>query len=332
MRQHGSGDEEPGRRRGVTGGVAALLAVLACLTGCGSVPYGPARAASQTDAPTSPATAGTQTSPATAGAQPGVPPAGTRAEARALARRLLSELVLPAGARLLPGRPAPGALSQPPYTVGDPDVDLYRLFTLPMPVYAAQQYGQAHPPAGLTFTGVGSFDADVTLEADLPPRATPPGIDEAALLYTIAPGEGNGSLLRADVQVITFPARSAAEYLDTAGVRSVTVSATGGTPHDALRIITSRPEIARLVRLLDGVHAMPPGAMPIGCPAEFSPLPQLTFTPVSAGRPVVDVDPTNCLFDNVFADGVPQPALVDTGLFEITERLLPPASRDVPGS
>jgi hypothetical protein len=300
--------------------IAVSLAVIACLAGCGSARYRAAAAGG-------PAGDHSRGRPATGTS---APTAGTRAEARALAQRLLSGLMLPNGTRRLPGRPAPGALSQPPFTVGDPDVDLYRFFTLPMSTDAAQQYGQAHPPAGLTFGTVSSGYEGVSLEADLPPRALPPGIEQAELVYTIAPGTGDSSLLRAEVQMIIFPPRSAAEYLDPASVGSVTVRAIGGGTRDALRIITSRPVITRLARLLDGAHAFPPGAMRM-CPAELFPLPQLTFTPVSARRPTAVVDPTDCGADAVFANGVRQPELVDTGLFYAAERLLPPASRDVPG-
>jgi hypothetical protein len=38
--------------------------------------------------------------------------------------------------------------------------------------------------------------------------ALPPGIDTPTLEYTVAPGTGGGSLLRADAQVVVFPVRS----------------------------------------------------------------------------------------------------------------------------
>jgi hypothetical protein len=301
----------------------AVLAGLASLAGCGSVPYRPA------STPGSPAASTQASRPA---GPPGVPIAGTPAGAGAEARHLLAELVLPSGARRLPGRPVPAAVSQPGQGLGT-GLDLYRVFRLPMSMDAAQQYLQAHLPAELTSRGTGwgsdggtpAFDV---LAADVAPRAVPPGIDVAQLVYTIAPDAGGGSLLRADAQVIIFPARSAAEYLDPAGIRSVTVSTTG--PDRASRTITSRPEIARLARLVDGEHAFPLGLV-YPCPAELGPGYQLTFTPASARRPTVVVDPGNCMGDGVLADGVRQPGLVDAGLFSITERLLPRPPRVLPG-
>ena len=190
---------------------------------------------------------------------------------------------------------------------------------------AAQRFVQAHLPAGLTPSGTGSGSDgggpqyDV-VAADVTPRAVPAGIYTAQLVYTIAPEADGGSLLRADAQVIIYPARSAAEYLNPAGIRSVTVSHTA--PDPASRTITTRPEIARLARLVDGEHAFPLGLV-FSCPAELPPSYRLTFTPVSASRPTVVIDPGSCMGDGVFANGVRQPALVDAGLLSATERLLP---------
>ena len=69
-------------------------------------------------------------------------------------------------------------------------------------------------------------------------------------------------------------------------------------------------------------HAFPLGLV-FSCPAELPPSYQLTFTPVSASRPTVVIDPGNCMGDGVFANGVRQPALVDDGLLSAAQRLLP---------
>jgi len=299
--------------------VVAAVAVIGCLAGCGSVAHQPA---------TGPAT----TRAARADDAPGVPIAGTSAEAETEARHLLAGLVLPSGARRLPERPVLGVVSQPGQSLGTA-LDLYRLFRLPMPMDAAQRFVRAHLPAALTSSGTGwgnqggmpEFDV---LVVDMPPHAIPPGLDIAQLVYTIAPDPGGGSLLRADAQIIVFPPRSAAEYLDPAAIRSVTVSTIG--PDPVSRTITSRPEIARLARLLDGEHALPPG-LAFACPAELGPGYRLTFTPVSASRPTVVVDPGDCMSDGVFAGGVRQPALLDAGLFLVTKRLLPRPQRVLPG-
>ncbi len=305
------------RRRSVMGAVAAVT-IVACLAGCGSV-------AAQTTAASGPSRGRPARShDAKSSGAPAVPAAGTMAEAGAEARHLLAELVLPAGARRLPQRPVPGALSAPGQNLGT-GFDRYQLFSLPVSMEAAQQFVQAHLPGDLTSGGTGSAsdgggpEYDV-VTADVAPRAVPAGIYTAQLVYTIAPDADGGSLLRADAQIIIFPARSAAEYLNPADIRSVTASHTA--PDPVSRTITSRPEIARLARLVDGEHAFPLGLV-FSCPAEFPPSYQLTFTPVSASRPAVVIDPGNCMGDGVFADGVRQPALLDSGLLSATERLLP---------
>jgi hypothetical protein len=296
-----------GGNKGRAVAVAAVLAGLGCVAGCGSTVYRPAAAARPS-----------------ASTSPSVPPAGTKAEAGALARRMLSELVLPAGARRLPQRPVPGGVSQAGQSLGT-GVDEYRLFSVPTSMDAALRFVQAHLPAGLAsagsgWGGQGTTPDYETLTAAVPARDVPPGIDLAQLVYTIAPDANGGSVLRADAQIIIFPARSAAEYLNPAGIRSVTVRTTG--PDPLSRTITSRPEITRLARLLDGEHAFPAGLV-YSCPAELGPGYQLTFTPVSARWPTVVVDPNNCTGSAVWADGVRQPSLMGTDLYSVAQRLLP---------
>jgi len=301
--------------------VVAAVAAAACLAGCGSTAYRTA-AAGGPGGPGGGRTA--RTHDARAASEPGVPAPGTTAEAEAEARHLLDVLVLPAGARRLPETPVPSAVSSPAQNLGT-GFDRYRIFSLPVSMGAAQQFVQAHVPAGLTSGGTGwGSDGDgpeyYEVTADVAPRAVPAGIYTAQLVYTIAADPDGGSLLRADAQIIIYPARSAAEYLDPAGIRLVTVSHTA--PDPVSRTITSRPQITRLARLVDSEHAFPLGLV-FSCPAEFPPSYQLTFTPVSARRPAVVVDPGNCLGDSVLAGGVRQPALLDAGLLSVTERLLP---------
>jgi hypothetical protein len=304
------------RHRGML--VVAAVAATACLAGCASTAYRTAAAGGPGGGRTA------RTHDARAASEPGVPASGTTAEAEAEARHLLDVLVLPPGARRLPETPVPSAVSAPAQNLGT-GLDRYRIFGLPMSMGAAQQFVQAHVPAGLTSAGTGwGSDGDgpeyYEVTANVALRAMPAGIYAAQLVYTIAPDPDGGSLLRADAQIIIYPARSAAEYLDPADIRSVTVSHTA--PGPVSRTITSRAEIARLARLVDSEHAFPLGLV-FSCPAEFPPSYQLTFNPVSASRPTVVVDPGSCLADGVVAGGVRQPALQDAGLLSVTERLLP---------
>lgn len=253
-----------------------------------------------------------------------MPAAGTTAEADAEARHLLAELVLPAGARRLPARPVPGALSAPGQNLGT-GFDQYRLFSLPVSMEAAQQFVQAHLPAGLTSSGTGSGsdgggpEYDV-VTADVAPHAVPATIYTAQLVYTIAPGADGGSLLRADAQIIIFPARSAAEYLNPADIRSVTASHTA--PDPASRTITSRPGDrpvgapgGRRACLPARARFLLPRRVPAQLPADVHP---------GVRQPGHGGDrPGNCMGDGIFANGVRQPGLLDAGLLSVTERLLP---------
>jgi uncharacterized protein YceK len=285
--------------------MTVVLAALACLAGCGSVRPGHAVAGGQT------------------AARPGGPVAGTQAEGEALARRLLSALVLPSGARRLPDRPVLSTLRGPAfYPAGRPYVDLYRYFWLPVTTDAAQRYLRAHPPAGLAFDGTGTAGLDITvLMADVPPRIVAPGVAGAEMQCSLVPAAGGGSLLRADVEVIVYPPRSAAEYLDPARVKFVTVSATGS--HTVSRIVTARSEISTLARLIDGLPALPGADQPMSCPMITTNY-RLAFTLVPASGPSFDVETTICAFVTVVADGASQPELADTGgvLVQAVERLL----------
>jgi hypothetical protein len=309
-------------RRNVLVAVAVLVAVTACLAGCGTVPDRSA-AARRTSARITAANRRTD-------ARITVAPAGSSAEATALAMRLLAELVLPAGAARLRQQAVPAALRHPGFTGAGEDVDLYRYYRLPMTMAAAESFLQAHPPAGLTFDTTGTVGLGNDYLAGSP-RSLPPGIGAVMLQYTMATVPGGGSLLSADVQVMFYPPRSAAEYLDPARFRSVTVSAArwDSTVPAIRRTITSRREIAMLAGLVNWLPVMPPGSGPIGCPFIGGNMLfyQLEFTPVSGTGPVVVVKPDGCLSDLVSVGGVRQPPLQDGDtVTNAAARLLKPGS------
>jgi hypothetical protein len=290
-------------RRGVLAGVAVVLGVTFGLAGCGTAPGHPA-AATRAGGPATAARGRTA-------ARVTVAAAGSLAQARAVARHWLAGLVLPAGTAPLGQRP-PAALPGPGFTGAGQNVDLFRYFRLPVPMAAADSFLRARPPAGLSFdtTGTVGGDSDV-LEGS--PRRLPPGIAAVMLEFTMAPDSGGGSLLRADAQVMIYPARSAAEYLNPAAFRSVTVSAARWDAAPASRrTITSRPVIAMLAGLVNGLPVQPPGSI-IGCPAIGGNMIfyQLVFTPAAAAGPAVVVRPDGCLADQVSAGGAWQPPLAD---------------------
>lgn len=127
----------------------------------------------------------------------------------------------------------------------------------------------------------------------------------------MVPAAGGGSLLRADAQVIWYLTRSAAEYLNPADYRAVTVTAITveapkrhAVPRRVTRQITSRQVIARLAGLLNGLPAAP--MLPVSCPP-FTRTYRVGFEATPRARPGVVVTATGCLTDQIFAAGRAQP-------------------------
>lgn len=249
-------------------------------------------------------------------AWPVVPPGGSPAEARAVGSRVLASLILPPGSRRI------GPQSQPPRSglIGGQNViDVSRFYWLPLPGEAAASFLQHHVPAGTDFSGTGSGEAYVAVQYLL--KAPPAGLDKygSVLLATLTVGPNGGTLLRADAELTWYPKRSGAEYLPPNGYRSVTVTATftsssgRAKPRTITRVVTSQAVIARLARLLDGMHATAPWTG--SCP-RLLPQFQVVFTPKgerdSKAGPV-SVTPSGCRGELLTTEGMPQPALEDIG-------------------
>jgi hypothetical protein len=300
--------------------VAAAVALAACgsvvappASGPRSSPGGTPRASATRSAPATPLASATRSAPAFPG-----PPAGNRAEAAALARLMLSRLRLPPGARRPPG-PLPRSLSQPAMEIagGTASLDQQQLFALAQPMDTAAAYLAAHVPAELTPGGTGESsgpDGVTMREVSDMVRSLPAGIAGAQLVLTVVPAISGGSLLRADAQVIWYPPRSAAEYIDPARyhVLSITVSVYGRRPHTVRKVVTSQAFIARLAQALDRMQAEPPGV--VACPADFEDY-QVSFSVSAHSRPAVMVSAngSGCGGAQVTVDGRAQPALADHG-------------------
>jgi hypothetical protein len=283
--------------------VAVTVGAAMALAACGSVVAPPA--------------SGQRSSPA-APAIPG-PPAGSRAEAAALARQMLSRLRLPPGTRRLPPAPLPPSLRQPAarYALGPASFDQRQLFALAQPMDAVANFLVAWVPPGLSLasTGQGSSPGGVTMrEVSDMVRSLPAGVSAAMLVFTVVPATSGGSLLRADAQVIWYPSRSAAEYIDPARyhVLSITVWIAGRRPHTVYKVVTSQAFIARLAETLDRMPVTP--AEEVSCPADFEDY-QLSFSVSEHSRPAVVVRTTEsgCGGAQVTVYGRPQPGLADQG-------------------
>jgi hypothetical protein len=303
----------------VNGARLALAATAAVtLTACGSTAAPPVSAS--------------RTSPGgtpSASAIPG-PPAGSRAEAAALAQLLLSRVPLPPGARRLPQIPLPPSLTAPAYRYagGSASLDQYQLFVLAQPVgtVAAMLAARVPPGMGDGGTGGGGTTQDVSYLA----RSVPAGIASAQLVLTIAPASSGGSLLRADAQVIWYPPRSAAEYIDPARyhVLSLVVMIFGRNPHTVRKVVTSQAFIARLAETLDRAQAEPTAT--VVCPADFEDY-QLSFSVSGSGRPAVTVraNETGCGGAQVAVNGQSQPSLADYGSVGALVRQVVPVTPEI---
>ena len=143
----------------------------------------------------------------------------------------------------------------------------------------------------------------------------PTGIAGAQLVVSVVPASsGGGSLLRADAQVVWYPPRSAAEYIDLARyhVLSITVMLYGRRPHTVHKIVTSRAFIARLAQALDQMQAEPLGTT--SCPAIFAEY-QLAFSVSRPSHPavVVSANEIGCGGAGITVNGQQQPLLTDQG-------------------
>jgi hypothetical protein len=147
------------------------------------------------------------------------------------------------------------------------------------------------------------------------PAHLPQGIAQANLEVVIIP-RGSDSLIRAEVQVVWYPLRSAAEYIHPERYRSVTVTVPklSDASGDATvtRTFTSRAVIAELAELLNRLPGMPPTAF--SCPDMTRPLTRIpspygvVFTPRSRW-PTIVAAPVGCWHGGVAVGTHRQPAL-----------------------
>lgn len=315
----------------------ATVVTLAALAACGSV-TAPSAGGSDPGA-SRPASAARPDAARPDAARPpssvSGPPAGSRAEAAALARLMLSRLILPSGARRLPPKPVPPALTAAAYgpAAVTPSLDQYRLFALAQPMAAAAAFLAAHVPAGQNEFGTGSGSGpDGVTEQDVSyqPRSVPAGIAGAQVVLTVVPASSGGSLLRADAQITWYPPRSAAEYIGPARyhVLIITVSISGQKPRTVHKTVTSQAFIARLAEALDRSPAEPTAT--VVCPADFEDY-QLSFSVSGSSRPAVTVwaNETGCGGAQVTVSGQSQPPLADYGAIGALVRQLVPVTPEL---
>ncbi len=290
------------------------VAVLAVLAACGSVAAPVAGGPHLRAGSPQPASA-TQ-----------APPAGSRAGAARLARHMLSGLRLPAGARRLVPLPVPQSLSQPALWAGSSNsLDVHRLFGLPQPMDSALL--AVSGPAGLSRSGSGEGSGPggaAFAEVSYTARRVPAGIYSAQLVLTAVPAASGGSLVRADAQVIWYPPRTTAEYIDPERYHAVTITITIVSPRQRTirRVVTSQAVIRQLAGALDRSPADPVTSS--GCAMIFATY-RLAFalSPHGPATMVASATRWPCGGVRVSAAGRIQPPLEDAGaVVAAADRLL----------
>jgi hypothetical protein len=159
------------------------------------------------------------------------PPPGAAGDmARQYALGLLAKLKLPGGTQPAAWPAQPDRLPQPmlPYWPTNA-VTAQALYRAGASMGPADWFLLGHVPAGMRPRWAYPANGNDRFVLDVPAHL-PRGIAHASLAVVIIP-HGGGSLIRAEVQVVWYPPRTAAEYVHPGRYRSVTV--TVPAPSDA---------------------------------------------------------------------------------------------------
>ncbi len=244
---------------------------------------------------------------------------GSRAEAQAYVRHLMAELSLPEGS-------VPAHLTSLPEIVraqapGAPGwAGASRILIVPGQPLAVLQRISAHAP----FNEPVIYSATPVLSSTMR-QAPEPGIDAVILDLAVQSHSRSTTLVGAYAFAAWLPYRTAAEHLDPASFRAVTISADQliPRPHQVTRTFTSAAVIVGLAAFLNGRAPAPAAALAgVSCPA---PLASFTLRFTGAGRqaPAVAVSTAGCMVDAITVNGRQQPSLWETaGALESMARKL----------
>ena len=234
---------------------------------------------------------------------------GSRAEAQAYVLHLMAELSLPEGS-------VPAHVTSLPQIVRAqaPDAPGWagasRILIVPGQPLAVLQRISAHAP----FNEPVIYSATPVLSSTMR-QAPEPGINVVILDLAVQAYSRATTLVGAYAFAAWLPYRTAAEHLDPASFRAVTISADQLVPRpdQVMRTFTSAAVIAGLAAFLNGRPPAPAAALAgVSCPA---PLVSFTLRFTAAGKqaPAVAVSTAGCLVDTITVNGRQQPLLWDTG-------------------
>jgi hypothetical protein len=234
---------------------------------------------------------------------------GSRAEAQAYVRHLMAELSLPDGSKPAHVTSLPQIVpAQAPDAPGWAGAS--RILIVPGQPLAVLQRISAHAP----FNEPVIYSATPVMSSTMV-QAPEPGVDAVVLDLAVQAHSRTTTLVGAYAFAAWLPYRTAAEHLDPARFRAVTISADQlvPRPHQVTRTFTSAAVIARLAAFLNGRPPAPAAALAgLSCPA---PLLSFTLRFTAAGRqaPAVAVSTAGCMADTITVNGRQQPSLWDSG-------------------
>ncbi len=245
---------------------------------------------------------------------------GSRSQAQAYVRHLMAELSLPEGSKPAHLKSLPEIVrAQAPDAPGWAGAS--RILIVPGQPLAVLQRISAHPPFNEPVIYSATPVLDVTIR-----QAPEPGIDAAILDLAVQAHSRTTTLVGAYAFAAWLPYRTAAEHLEPASFRAVTISADQlvPRPHQVTRTFTSAAVIARLAAFLNERPPAPAAALAaVSCPAPLASV-TLRFTATGRQAPAVAVSTAGCLVDAITVNGRQQPSLWDTagGLESMARKLL----------
>jgi hypothetical protein len=242
------------------------------------------------------------------------PAAANRAAARLDVTKLLSRLLLPAGAQRSATEPNGGghALAHPISAPATPNlVDRHQWWIVPGTPKAVLAYISRHAPAGsrVVLTGSGSGPGGVTLTMVGYGWPAVPGVLGSRELVIGAVRHGEHTLLRVDAQDVWISPRPASERIPAGTTRLRLVVSRGTKVQQGPLAFVSSAKLQRVTALLNELPAAQPGV--VACPSDPGVRVTLRFFAGQPGPPlaVAVVNPGGCGGVQLTLAGKPQPAL-----------------------
>jgi hypothetical protein len=230
---------------------------------------------------------------------------GPQAKALALARHLVAEVRVPPGTRPVRLGSLPPAVRDPQAPSGPGWATATRILVAPGNAVAVLDTLLDHAPFGDSSPRIVPVTVSTLLESP------EPGVDAAVVDVSAMQYSSTTTLLAVRAAAAWLPVRAAAEHLDPARVRAVTLTEVYNFPahRPVRRTLASRAVIARLATLL---NHLTPAVFEVApnCPAPGASS-TLKFTPANGNGNTVVVSTFGCGFDQVTVNGASQPPLSD---------------------